>query len=411
MKYREQIVGTDGPPGGSGPLAGLRILDVSTVIMVPYATQILADLGAEVISIEAPEGTSTRRMGTGSHPDFSDLSLNLLRNKRSIAIDLKKPEARSVVLRMAATCDVFVTNLRLASIQLLGLDEPAVRTAQPSIVYCHAVGYRSTSADAGRPAYDDTIQAASGLVDTFRRSSREPSLVPTILADKVCALAVVNAILAAVVHRQSTGRGQLVEVPMQDVMSAFVLVEHINGAASRPPAGRAGYGRILSEHRRPHRTADGYFCIVPYSQREFDAIFSFGGLTELVGDDRTAGVNHVRNADVLYPRIAEVLATRPTAFWEEFCRVNSIAGSPIADLDDLIADLPPAEHPMVGTYGWIPSPYHFPETLDAPAYPAQSIGQDTVKVLHDVGFGDAEIESLLASGCLASDHSGQSRST
>ena len=221
-----------------GPLDGIRVLDLSSVVMGPLATQILGDLGADVITVENRDGDINRVMGPGPHPGLSGVSLNLLRNKRNISLDIAHPDGRAALLRVAAGCDVFVTNLRPGSVGRLRLRYPDVAAVRPDVIYCQAHGFPSDSPQADAPAFDDIIQAACGVPDVLRRANGLPDLMPTLLADKVSGLVLAYSIMAALFHRARTGEGQQVEVPMADAMLAFLLVEHGSGAISRPPGAR-----------------------------------------------------------------------------------------------------------------------------------------------------------------------------
>ncbi|HEY5336523.1 MAG TPA: CoA transferase, partial [Mycobacteriales bacterium] len=286
----------------AGPLSGIRVLDLTSVVMGPWATAILGDLGADVITFEPPHGDTNRAMGAGPHPQLSGVSLNLLRNKRNIDLDLKTDGGRALLLRLAADCDVFVTNLRPGPLERMGATYEHVAAVRPDVVYCQAQGWPSDSADAGRPAYDDIVQAASGLADLAELAGgAAPALMPTILADKVSALTIAYAVLAALLHRERTGVGQRVEVPMVDAVRAFLLVEHGAAAIPQPPLGPAGYPRILSVERRPQRTVDGWVNLLPYSAAHYDFLFELGGRTDLVGDPRYAGGRErIANSSFLY---------------------------------------------------------------------------------------------------------------
>ena len=239
----------------AGPLDGIRVLDLTSVIMGPYATQIMGDLGADVISIEEAHGDTNRAMGLGPHRQLSGVSLNLLRNKRNVCVDLKTEEGRALFLDIGATADVVVTNLRPGPLRRLRLTYDDVRAVRPDVVFCEARGYREDSVKAEDPAYDDVIQAGSGMADVIEKVTGEPRVVPSIIADKVCGLTIVYAVLAALVHRERTGEGQRIEVPMLDAMQSFMLVEHAAGATTVPPVAPAGYGRVLSVHRGPQALA------------------------------------------------------------------------------------------------------------------------------------------------------------
>jgi crotonobetainyl-CoA:carnitine CoA-transferase CaiB-like acyl-CoA transferase len=268
--------------GGEGPLHGLRILDLTSVIMGPFATQTLGDMGAEIITVETIDGGGNRGMGSGPHEQLSGIALNLLRNKRSICLDLKHSKGREAALRIAAGCAAMITNLRPGPLKRLGLAYDDIVKVQPDIVYCQAQGFRSDSGRANDPAYDDIIQAESGIADANRRTGRDPALAPTILADKICGLTIANAVTAGLLHRERSGEGQRIEVPMQDVMTSFLLLEHGTGRISVPPSGEVGWSRVLSPERGPQPTQDGWINILPYSSEAFDALFVAGGRSDLV---------------------------------------------------------------------------------------------------------------------------------
>jgi crotonobetainyl-CoA:carnitine CoA-transferase CaiB-like acyl-CoA transferase len=383
--------------GGAGPLAGIRVLDLSSVVMGPYATQLLGDQGADVIVVEAPSGLSNRSMGPGPDPEFSGIALNLLRNKRSVGLDLKDPAGREAVLKIAAGCDVLVTNLRPKTLAGLGLSYEDVRKARPDIIYCQAQGFRGDSPRADDPAYDDIIQAESGVADAARRIDGTPRLAPTIMADKVCGLTIVYAVLAGLLHRAKTGAGQRIEVPMADVMRSFMLVEHGAGAICDSTM-QPGYARVLSANRGPQKTSDGWINILPYSSAAYDALFEAGSRNDLVGDPRTRGPNLIHQADFLYGELRPVIASRTTAEWLDFCDRNGIPVGRIVDLAELVGDLPLAEHPVAGSYRTIPSPVVFTGSPVGEPRSAPRHGQDTRRVLHEAGIQPEKIDDLFTLG-------------
>ena len=391
---------------GSGPLDGVRVLDLTSVVMGPMATQILGDLGADVITVEAAKGETNRVMGLGPHPQLSGVALNLLRNKRNVGLDLKSADGREAVLAIAATCDVFVTNLRPAPLARLRLTYDDVRAVRADVVYCQAAGFPSDSDRADDPAYDDIVQAASGAADVIRRASADgasPALFPTILADKVSGLTLTYAILAALFERERSGLGQLVEVPMVDAVSAFLLVEHGAGAVGRPPQATAGYHRILTPHRRPQRSADGWIQVFPYTQTHYDALFAASGRDDLVGDDRLSSTRaRAANSELLYTTLEAIIATRTTAAWMDFCTEHGIPATPMADLDELVASLPDAVHPVAGAYKTVPSPVRFSRSATSVRRPAPLTGEHNREVLREVGLADEDIDALEASGALRS---------
>src|SRR5258708_23254503 len=284
-----------------GPLAGVRVLDLTSVVMGPLATQILGDLGADVICVESRDGDINRTMSSGPVRGLSGVSLNLLRNKRNITIDLSHPAGRDALLRVAAGCDVFVTNLRPASLRRAGLEYPDVVAVRPDVIYCQATGFASDSEEADKPAFDDIIQAASGVPDLMHLAGLPPALVPMLLADKVCGLVIAYAVIAALFCRDRTGQGHRVEVPLIDAMRAFTLVEHGGSAVPCPPRGPAGYPRILTPLRATVATADGWIALQPHRDEQWTALVLAAGLDELAGDHRLRTPRPLRAPWFVYP--------------------------------------------------------------------------------------------------------------
>ena len=378
-------------------LDGIRVLDLTSVIMGPLATQVLGDLGADVVSIEAAVGDTNRIMGPGPMPGMSGTSLNLLRNKRNVCLDLKRPDVRAAVLRLLATCDVFVTNLRPGPLARLGLDYEAVRAVRPDIVMCRAHGWSSESDEGDKPAYDDVIQAVSGIAHSFQLRDGVPAMAPTLVADKVAGMAITQAVLAALVHRARTGEGQFVEVAMVDALRAFTLVEHGCAAIPEPPLGSAGYPRITTPDRRPFATTDGWIAVLPYSTDNYRDLFGEGGRHDLLDDPRiTSARRRMAHAGELYAIVAEIVATRSTAFWVEFCERHDIPAGAVRTLDELVAELPLVEHPVAGAYHHIPSAWRFAATPTSLRRPAPMVGEHTREVLAELGYDDGEIDALTA---------------
>lgn len=337
-------------------------------------------------------------MGPGPHPEFSGISLNLLRNKRCISLDLKDAGGREACLRIAATCDVFITNMRSKALRSLMLSYDDLKIARDDIIYCHAQGFSSQGLRSDDPAYDDIIQAECGLADAAQRVTGKPALAATILADKVCGMAIAGAVTAALFHREKTGEGQHIEVPMLDFMISFTLVEHGAGAIGDPESA-AGYSRVLAPERGPQRTSDGWLNILPYARADYDRIFSAGGRQDLVGDVRTSSLAQTtQNAAFLYDALQPIIATRTTEQWLEFCASHGIAVGKVAKLEELVAELPTARHPVAGEYKVIPPPIRFSATPCAVRIPAPSIGGNTCAVLQRAGLASSEIEDLLSRG-------------
>lgn len=383
----------ESPMVSSGPLHGYRILDLSSVIMGPYATQILADLGADVIVVESARGDTNRIMSAGSVPGLGGIALNILRNKRNIALDLKDAETHEAVLKIAATCDAVVTNLRPKSLESLRLTYSDIAEVRPDIVYCQAAGFASDTPRANDPAYDDVIQAASGVADLFHRVLGRPGLAPTIMADKVCGLTIVYAVLAALLQRERDGQGQQIEVPMVDTMVSFMLVEH--GADAVSAGGAPGYKRILTPNRRPQETKDGWIHILPYTAAHYEAIFAEGDRDDLAGDSRFENLRAcIVNSDFLYEAVQSVTPLRTTAQWLDFCERNAIPSTPVTTLEELVDSLPVAEHPVAGPYRSIPAPVRFSSGPTTVRRPAPLPGEHTREVLAEVGLAPAAIDRI-----------------
>jgi crotonobetainyl-CoA:carnitine CoA-transferase CaiB-like acyl-CoA transferase len=385
-----------GPP--AGPLAGIRVLDLTSVIMGPLATQILGDLGAEVITVEPGQGETNRVMGAGPHRELSGISLNLLRNKRNIVLDLRSEAGRSAFLRIAATCDVVVTNLRPGPLGRLRLTYDDVRAVRPDIVFCQAHGWATGSGREDDPAFDDIIQAASGMSELNFRVTGERLLTPTLVADKTSGLTIVYSVLAALLHRERTGEGQKIEVPMADVTAAFMLVEHGAGAIPEPPLAKGGYERVLSAQRRSQPTADGWLNVLPFTRDHYQALFAEGGRLDLLEDERLRSArSRIAHSESLYADVAPILLSKTTAEWMVFFRDHDMPATPMVTVDDLVGHLPLGDHPTVGRYRVIPPPVRFSATPASVRRHAPLVGEHTVEVLREVGLTEAEIAAVVQS--------------
>lgn len=369
----------------TGPLDGVRVLDLTRVVMGPYATQILADQGADVIMVESAEPDTNRYMGGGPHPELSGVALNLLRNKRSIVLDLKSDEGKAALRRLVPTCDVVVATMRPAALERLGIDYESLRGLKEDLIYCQAQGFPLVSSDREAPAYDDVIQAAAGVADITRQVYGEGYLLPTIFADKVSGVKMAQAITAALFQRERTGKGSHVEIAMTRATTSFLLVEHGSLGITEPPMGAPGYVRIMTPERRPHPTKDGLIHVLPYKPHHYDDIFGTVDWPGLEDRSRYASPEQaLKNGPSLYVDVRRVMATRTTGEWLDFCRERSIPSTSVGRLEDLIAELPVAEHPVAGGYRVIDSGAYFDGAAAELRRHAPLPGEHTAEILGDV---------------------------
>jgi crotonobetainyl-CoA:carnitine CoA-transferase CaiB-like acyl-CoA transferase len=390
----------------NGPLSGLRIIDLTTVVLGPYATRILADMGADVIKIETLEGDQTRHYKPYQHAGMSGYFINLNRNKRSLSVNLKSAQGMEVLRRLIAGADGFVHNMRQQAAERLGLGYEAVRALRPDIVYCAAVGFGSSGPYSGRAAYDDVIQAGSGLAGLHARVHGEPAFAPTVLCDKLTGQTVAYAMLAALLQQARGGGGQAVEVPMLETAAEFALVEHLHAHTFEPPLGETGFKRVLSKYRKPYATADGHMCILPYSDSNWSDFFRFTGRTELLGDARFAVLaERVQHIDFLYAVVEEEAPGFTNAQWQAFCDRASIPCMPVHSLEEVLDDahlnavgmFPLHEHPSEGPYRVVRSPVQF-EAPFSLRHHAPQLGQDSETLLAEAGFSPEEVGAMLQDG-------------
>ena len=394
----------------NGPLAGVRILDLTNVLMGPLATQMLGDMGADVIKVEAPEGDMVRGVGAGRSRGMGPIFLNLNRSKRSISLDLKHPEARAALLRLAKTVDVFVSNIRPKALAKLGLGYDDVAAVRPDVVYCALVGYGQDGPYAAWPAYDDLIQGAAGIPSLVPASGGgEPRYFPMTMADRMVGLTAATQIAAALFHRQKTGEGQRIEVPMFETMAAHVLGDHMGGLTYEPNIGSWGYGRLLSRERKPYRTADGHLCVLIYSDRQWTSFLGAVGRADALEDPRFADISsRTRHIDELYRELAGIMTTRTTAQWLEMMRAFDIPAmelkTPATLLEDphlravgLVEDI---EHPSEGRVRTFREPSRWSRTQPRSQRPTPRLGQHSSEILAEAGFSDDEIDALRAGGAL-----------
>ncbi len=323
----------------AGPLDGIRILDLTAMLLGPFAMQALGAMGADVIKVEAPDGDAVRAIGPARHQGMAAFFLNVNRNKRSLVLDLKQTAARDALLRLAANADVFVHSMRPQAIERLGLGYDELAAVNPKIIYCGTYGFGGAGPYHHKAAFDDIIQAASGLAEVQGGPDGAPAYVNSPVVDKTVALFVVYAIAMALFHRERTGAGQAIEVPMFETMVAFNMVEHLYGLSFEPPLGTAGFPRALSPERRPYATKDGYLGVLPFLDKHWTAIFELAGRPDLAADPRFDSVAaRYENIDALFAELAAIIATRSTAEWLADLDAANVPAMPVNAVQDLPQD-------------------------------------------------------------------------
>ena len=391
----------------SGPLSGVRVVDCTTVVLGPWAAQQLGDLGADVIKVEPPEGDTTRQLGPMRNPAMGAFYLAVNRNKRSIVLDLKQQAARRVLLRLAEGADVLLHNHRPAAARRLGMSYETFRAVNPGLVYVGTYGFRATGPYRDKPAYDDIIQAASGIASLQASIVGEPRYVPTIVADKSSSMTVLAAVLAALYHKARTGEGQEVEVPMFESMVAWVMVEHLYGETFSPPVDTIGYKRILNPNRRPFKTRDGYLAILPYTDQNWRDFFTLAGRTDLLDDPRYRTLaSRLRHIEILYNELATIALTRTNAEWLAELDRRNIPAMSVNTLESLLHDphlekvgfWQAVEHPTEGPMRLPGLPATYGKTPGAIRRLPPRLGEHSEEILREIGLTADEVRALLASG-------------
>lgn len=375
----------------SGPLTGVRVVDLTAMVMGPYCTQIMADMGADVIKVEPPQGDNTRFISVGPSPGMSGVFVNVNRGKRSVVLDLQTEHGKAAMRALIERSDVFIHSMRAKAVAKLGFGYDDVAAINPTIIYTNCYGYGRRGPDRDRPAYDDTIQAEAGLPAVQKQLTGEADFVGTIMADKVGGLTALYATMMALFHRERTGEGQEVEVAMFETMASFMLVEHANGAMFDPPLGPAVYPRTVAPNRRPYRTSDGYIAALIYNDKHWNA---FINAVQPAWNDETYATLEKRahNIDVVYGLLAQTMTERTTADWLDLFAKLEIPAAPLNTPDALFDN----EHlNAVGLFETVETadgPVRFPgvptwfsRTPGKVAGPAPTLGADTDSVLQELG--------------------------
>jgi crotonobetainyl-CoA:carnitine CoA-transferase CaiB-like acyl-CoA transferase len=324
----------------AGPLQGVRVLDLTTVVMGPFATQILGDLGADVIKVESPAGDSMRKVGPFRNPGMGPLFLQANRNKRSVVLDLKKPADKEALLSLVPEADVLVYNIRPQAMRRLGLDYETLCAINPGLIFCGAFGFGEGGPYAGRPAYDDILQAAAGLSSLFQRVTGEPRYAPINICDRTVGMYLATSLIAALFHRERTGEGQSIELPMFETMAQFVLNDHIGGEAFVPALGPTGYSRLLSTQRGPYPTSDGHLCVVVYTDEHWRKFGAMIGMPDLLTRDprfKDLPTRTIHSED-MGAFLAAHMPAKSSSEWLTLFETADIPASNVNSIDDLFND-------------------------------------------------------------------------
>ena len=395
------------PNTPKGPLQGVRVVDLTTVMLGPFCTQILGEMGAEVIKIETPDGDVNRWTGESRSPGMSTGQLIKGRNKRSIVLDLKIVEARKAFEKLIKTADVFVHNIRPKAASRLAIDYETIAELNPSIIYASATGFGEAGPFADKPAYDDLIQGASGIASLYGKVTGTPRYIPSVMADKTTGLFLSNYISMALFHKERTGEGQKLHVPMYETFTAFVISEHMQGQTFVPATGPAGYTRMLTVHRKPYETMDGFICVVPYTQKHWINFLTLVGEQNLIEDPRfSSQTERTKNIDALYEIVSDSMKTRTTSDWLITLTDADIPAGPMNSPEDLfdcphldaVGMFPEIEHPTEGRIKHIKVPVTFSKTPGGLYRHSEKLGESTHAVLSELGFSKAEIINLQNTG-------------
>ncbi|HVC59447.1 MAG TPA: CoA transferase [Acetobacteraceae bacterium] len=391
----------------SGPLAGIRVIDVTSIVLGPYATQMLGDLGADVIKVESPRGDDTRWIGPSRTAGMGSYFANLNRNKRSVVLDLKQKAAKDALLRLIDGADVFVHNMRRGAAWRLGLDYATLAARNQRLIHASASGFRKGSAREDAPAFDDLIQGLSGLASLNAGPDGAPRYAPTVLVDKLTGHMLASMIGMALFHRERTGQGQEVHVPMLETTLSFLLVEHLWWATLGETERGVGYPRMLTPHRRPYPTQDGFISVIASSDAQYARLLTALGRPELIDDPRFSGIAaRAVNVDAVLAVLTDGLRARTTEEWLAILTAADIPcgkANRLADLfgDDYLRDtgfFQEAQHPVEGRVTLPAIAPTFSASPPAVRRLWPTLGEHTREVLREAGFAEQEIDAVAAAG-------------
>ena len=388
-----------------GPLDGVVIIDLSSVVVGPVCSLTLADHGAQVIKIEAPSGDLMRQLGGGGrNPGMTGKFMNFNRNKKSVCIDLKSPTGKEVMLRLISQADIFITNIRPDALEKLGLDWVSLHESNPQLIYCQMLAFGRGGQYFNRPAYDTVIQSSAGVAATFEKSSGEPRFVPLVMTDHITGLVSAQAIGFALYRRTRVGQGELIEIPMFETAAAFVLREHMGNMTFEPAIGPIGDARVLDKNNRPVKTMDGYISISPNTDAQAFAFFEVIGRPELKDDPRFSNVaSRTKNSEAYYLLRSNSLANKTSAEWIVIFEKNDIPCMRYNSLEDLMIDphlqevgfISEAEHPSEGMIKQLGLTNQFSGGVRTEFLPAPRLGENTVEIMQEFGFTTEEIETAV----------------
>ena len=388
-----------------GPLDGVVIIDLSSVVVGPVCSLTLADHGAQVIKIEAPSGDLMRQLGGGGrNPGMTGKFINFNRNKKSVCIDLKSPTGKEVMLRLISQADIFITNIRPDALEKLGLDWVSLHESNPQLIYCQMLAFGRGGQYFNRPAYDTVIQSSAGVAATFEKSSGEPRFVPLVMTDHITGLVSAQAIGFALYRRTRVGQGELIEIPMFETAAAFVLREHMGNMTFEPAIGPIGDARVLDKNNRPVKTMDGYISISPNTDAQAFAFFEVIGRPELKDDPRFSNVaSRTKNSEAYYLLRSNSLANKTSAEWIVIFEKNDIPSMRYNSLEDLMIDphlqevgfISEAEHPSEGMIKQLGLTNQFSGGVRTEFLPAPRLGENTLEIMQEFGFTAEEIETAV----------------